>query len=79
MVYPNPTNGKPDRDFGSLITGNATLVIADVAGRAVFTADMNVSGAKTHQFDVTALQQGLYILTIKSDAGVCTTELEVAK
>ncbi|WP_034060983.1 T9SS-dependent M36 family metallopeptidase [Lacinutrix jangbogonensis] len=63
-IFPNPTNDvlniKVKKDFGKV-----TMTLTDLNGRIVLTK--NASLSSTSQLNISALQSGVYILTIKGE------------
>ncbi|WP_452223982.1 T9SS-dependent M36 family metallopeptidase [Lacinutrix chionoecetis] len=63
-IYPNPANNvlniKVKKNFG-----NVTMTITDINGRVVMTQKVNL--IDDAQLNISALQSGMYILTIKGD------------
>ena len=62
------------------VTEKATVTVADVAGRIVYSTSLNMAqGAGTHQLDLSNLGNGLYILSIKSASINYNNKVEIAK
>ena len=66
-VFPNPTSGDLNFEWGNQAAGNADVVIADITGREVYhtTINMVTANGNTH-LDVKGLNNGMYILSIHS-------------
>jgi len=73
-VYPNPASNYLTIQWNNQAMGNATAVITDVTGREVFksTFEMNTASGQT-QLSLPALNNGMYIMSIKSN-GISYTE-----
>ena len=63
-IFPNPANSvlniKVKKNFGKV-----TMTLTDINGRIVLSQDANLSS--TAQLNISALQSGMYILTIKGE------------
>ena len=64
-IYPNPSNGNFNIDFGADLT-NATIEIIDLTGKVVYT--QSVSWNVTN-ISVSELASGNYIIKVTSDQG----------
>ena len=67
-IYPNPSTGNLNIQWNNQATGKADVVITDMTGREVFTStiNMNVVSGQT-QINLSNLNDGIYLYTIKSD------------
>ena len=80
VAFPNPTSGKLNIQWNVIATEKATVTVADVAGRIVYSSSLNMQqGAGTHQLDLSNLGNGLYILNIKSASINYNNKVEIAK
>ncbi len=67
-VSPNPTTGMLNIAWTNQVTGNATLVINDMSGREVFTAQININNTTgSKQIDLGSLKDGMYFFHTVSD------------
>ncbi len=68
MIFPNPTSGELNIQWANQQTGNADIEITDVIGRKIYKSviNMNVSSGQV-QVNVSGLNEGVYMITIKSD------------
>jgi len=76
-VFPNPASNTLHIDWENQLTGKAAILITDVAGREVYKSSMNFnmsSGRMLLQLD---LENGLYLLSIKSEGIHYTIKLLV--
>jgi hypothetical protein len=80
VAFPNPTSGKLNIQWNENVTEKATVTVADVAGRIVYSTSLNMAqGTGTHQLDLSNLGNGLYILSIKSASINYNNKVEIAK
>ena len=80
VAFPNPTSGTLNIQWNENVTEKATVTVADVAGRIVYSTSLNMAqGAGTHQLDLSNLGNGLYILSIKSASINYNNKVEIAK
>ena len=80
-AYPNPFNPTTTLPFELAETGQARLVVHDLAGRevAVLFSGLAARGAHHVTFDAGALPSGLYLATLATEAGSVTRKLLLAK
>ena len=77
-VYPNPASGSLNIRWSNMANSDGTVTISDVAGRTVYTSAIaNQSGSGSTQLDISALQSGIYLLTIKSNLGLYSGKLVI--
>lgn len=72
-IYPSPTKGNftiDTNNFGLI----DSISIADINGRVVKTIDAEGVSSSV-QVDISELNSGMYLLTIKTDAGVGTSKI----
>jgi Secretion system C-terminal sorting domain len=62
-IYPNPTSGKVNVNFGTLTFSTAEIVLTDVTGKQVYAAIANTST----ELDLSALPASLYTVRIIVD------------
>ena len=67
VAFPNPTCGKLNINWSVASNETATIVITDIAGREIYksTADMN-AGNGSYSIDLSNINNGLYIMSVKS-------------
>jgi hypothetical protein len=73
-VYPNPATDNSTITTGN-ISGKCTLALIDVLGRTVWTQDIDVAAGAILYQSVANLDNGMYILRLKS--GTQTHETKV--
>ncbi len=67
-VYPNPASGVLNIQWKNQSTGNGHVVITDVVGREVYQSAININAASGQtRINLEGLQDGMYLITIKSD------------
>ncbi len=65
-VYPNPTSGIVNLKYYSKSKGSYTLSVTDIAGRKAITEKLQAfTGMNTHQFNVSKLTKGTYLVIIE--------------
>jgi hypothetical protein len=79
-VFPNPVQQEATLVFGAKMQGAARVNISDLTGRIVKNYDMNVSGEESRfQLDLSDLQNGMYIMSVRSGAEQKSTKLMINK
>ncbi|MGB1039020.1 MAG: CotH kinase family protein, partial [Bacteroidia bacterium] len=79
-VYPNPVLSKFDLVWNSEYAGEGSLIISNLMGQQVVNEKVNlVTGSNRHRGDVTGLQEGMYIITIKNSQSVLSQKIVVRK
>lgn len=77
-AYPNPTNGKLNIQWETTATEKATISVTDVTGREVFKSNINMtSGNGAAQADLSALTNGMYIISVKSASVNYNSKIQV--
>lgn len=74
-VYPNPASSFLNVYLNGGFEMEA-LTLSNITGQQVFQA--NVAGKRT-MIDVTALENGLYFLTVRSNNGIVTKKIEILR
>ena len=78
LAFPNPTNGRVNIVWQLPAAQVAAVAVCDAAGRAVFTRNIDMTqGAGSTQIDLSALTNGLYIITVKSAALNYNSKIQV--
>ncbi len=74
FLYPNPASGMENIVWGPDANGKASIELADMTGRVVYTTSVDVDGLRLvnpkspkSQIDLSGINAGIYLLTIKSD------------
>jgi PKD repeat protein len=75
-IYPNPSAGAVTLDLGTQLVGETTWSLYDLKG--VNIANGNASDIQT-TIDVSALSNGIYLLTIENGAAVSNQKLQILK
>jgi Secretion system C-terminal sorting domain len=67
-VYPNPTMGNLNIRWENQMIGSANVSVTDIAGREVFksTFGINTASGQT-SIDLSNLENGIYLITVKSE------------
>ena len=76
LVYPNPAKDALTISWSNEDTNPADIVISDITGKQVYTTTLNISAASgQQQLTLPALQDGIYLLTIRSQTINYNTKL----
>jgi hypothetical protein len=78
-TFPNPTTGSINIKWQNQLTGNAAIIITDVAGREVYKSPMNINAPSGQAQIQPDLKDGIYLLTIKSESIYYTVKVVVEK
>ena len=78
-IYPNPTSSTLNIEWSELQTGKAYVVITDCVGREVLTNELTSNGANSGQLDLSGLDEGVYMLQVKTGSGVFTRKVVISK
>jgi hypothetical protein len=80
LVFPNPSNGKVNMQWNAATTEKATVTLSDVTGRQVFSTTVNMNqGVGTTELDLSAMTNGLYIISVKSASLNYNNKLDIQK
>ncbi len=80
FVFPNPSNGKLNIQWNTLATEKGNVTISDITGRQVFSTTLNVNeGTGVSQLDLSGLNNGIYMVNIKSASINYTNKIEIQK
>lgn len=78
LAFPNPTNGKVNITWQLTNAQQGAVVISDIAGREVYKTNINMtSGAGNSQIDLSSLNNGLYSISVKSEAVNYNSKIQV--
>ncbi|WP_306641793.1 T9SS type A sorting domain-containing protein [Sanyastnella coralliicola] len=80
-VYPNPSNGLVNINFGTANAANVTVEVVNLLGAKVMTFDLGTlqAGEQRIQRDLSALEAGMYLINITADNNVSTVRLNLTK
>jgi hypothetical protein len=69
IVFPNPVSKELGLEWANWLSGAATVIIENVTGQTVYkTALANVNTSQgSEQLDLSMLDEGIYILSIRSE------------
>ena len=78
IAFPNPTMGKLNIQWNAPTAEAATVIVSDVTGREIYSAAINMhQGFGNTQVDLTALNNGLYIVSVKSASVNYSSKIQV--
>jgi hypothetical protein len=78
LIYPNPNNGSFVINMSDLNVTNAEVSVMDMKGSVVYTAQPTLNGGNaTLQVDLTNVEAGMYIVSMKLDNKVVTERISV--
>ena len=67
VVYPNPANDLINLVFGDKIKGQVNLIITDLAGRKIYSADFrNVNSGQMQSISSADFEEGMYLMHLQS-------------
>jgi len=78
-VYPNPTEGLLQIEFGNKVEGRVQLRITDMSGRIVMEQQLRMNGGTRSTVDMTKLQSGQYMMQLTTPEWVKTERVQVAR
>ena len=67
-MYPNPVENELNLDFGTSLTGSASLQVFDISGKLLINQTIE-EGTSTHQINTSSLDRGSYILRLEYASG----------
>ena len=80
FVFPKPSNGKLNLQWQLADKETGSLTVTDVTGRIVYRSEVVMkAGSGTHQADLSGLQDGVYLINVKSESVNYNTKLQIAK
>jgi len=74
-LFPNPAKGQVTVEFTA--NGTAQLVVVDMTGRIVVNENVSGNGVVDVPLDITALNKGIYVVSITTAQGTITKKLVV--
>ena len=79
-IFPNPTSGITTIEFNSLIESKVNVLLYDSKGSLVAIEKENINiGSNNRTIDLSAVSQGLYLLTISDGVNSVSRQLMVKK
>ena len=80
ITYPNPTNGNLNIKWQETATETGAVTISDITGREIYKTTINMTeGTGVNQIDLSALTNGLYIISVKSGDINYNSKIQVQK
>jgi M6 family metalloprotease-like protein len=76
-IFPNPSHGTISIKAGGTAGHDVVVVMLDLTGRSVLTSSMK-SGKEQH-FDLSAFQQGIYFVEVKTENSVIVRRLVLTR
>ena len=77
-AFPNPTSGRLNIMWNEKATEQASVAISDITGREVYNSTIVMTeGSGVSAMDLSSLNNGLYIITIKSAALSYNNKIEI--
>ncbi len=78
VAFPNPTSGRLNIMWNEKTTENASVVISDITGRQVYIANLTLmDGNGISPIDLSALNNGLYIVNVKTATMNYNNKIEI--
>lgn len=78
-VYPNPANTKAVILWNGTAAKTATVIVANITGQVVLTAQLNTNGVESSEINVAQLQPGLYFMNVISGDMHYTQKLSIQR
>lgn len=80
-IFPDPASSVLNVEWANLTSGSVTVIIADVTGKVVLKRELNgkTTGSGSGQLDVSGLTDGVYLVTMVSDANYFTRKLVITR
>ena len=79
-TFPNPTNGKLNINWNATATVLANVTISDITGRLIYNTIISVNkGARDAMIDLSGLNSGLYMMSIKSESLNYNNKIQIQK
>ncbi|MBL7940609.1 MAG: T9SS type A sorting domain-containing protein [Flavobacteriales bacterium] len=78
-VYPNPTEGLLQIEFGSKVTGAIQFRLLDMSGRVVLDQPLLMNGGTRNAVDLRGLQSGNYVVQLTTAKWVKTQRVQLAR
>ncbi len=79
IAQPNPSTGLFNLLCSFKNADNAKIIVTDILGKQITTYNANLNNNANYSLDLSALQNGVYYISIKTDAGVSTQKVVVEK
>lgn len=81
LIYPNPTSGKAHYDYTLSRGGNVSMEVASITGKQVLPPASGYQDAGPHSFDLdfSGLPNGVYMVTMRDEAGKSSKLVTVAR
>ena len=77
-VFPNPTNGRLNIQWSEKAAEKGIITISDVTGRQVYKSSINMNeGTGVTAIDLSALMNGLYMISVKSASLNYNNKIEI--
>ncbi len=78
-VYPNPTNGLINIDFGSVSNSNAEVSVYNIIGAQVLSLQTEVQQGKAAQIDLSSCNTGIYFVSVTCNGQRIVKRISVVK
>jgi hypothetical protein len=79
-VYPNPASNNTSISFTSAESTPIVVTLSDITGRNIYSLSTNATaGANRLSVDLSAFNNGLYILNLTANNQVLSTKISVSK
>ena len=77
-LYPNPVENEFNISYPNATSGSVVVTISDIAGRAVYTAEVETyTGLEKYKINLPNIENGLYLISVKTSAGIYYGKVEV--
>ncbi len=77
VAFPNPTSGKLNILWNSVNNETGIVAVTDITGKEAYKTTMEMNGNGMKQIDLSALTNGLYLITVRSNSISYNNKIEV--
>lgn len=78
-VYPNPTNGMFEVEFGSVLDGNSTIAIKDITGKTLLNFKGTDIVSNKLSVDLSNVAAGVYMVQVQSNGNVANKKVTITR
>jgi len=80
LTFPNPTSGLTNLHFSSHVNTEVYILVSDISGKMLRKSTLQVrKGAIEYALDLSEFQSGTYIISVKTDGQVISSEITLIK
>jgi hypothetical protein len=80
VAFPNPTSGLTGLQFTSLVDSDGSIIISDLSGKNLMNRKIILrKGIINHSIDLSDYQSGNYVISVKTENQIVSTEVTLIK